>query len=53
MQKYINEKTGCKNTEAMAAHILRNYSFEQRAELGVNAIEQAYHVLKRNFEKYE
>jgi len=53
MRKYLNERSGKFSTDDFAAHILRNYSIEQCAELGANMIEQAYNVLRRNLHDYE
>lgn len=53
MREYLTERAGKISIDDFAAHILRNYSIEQCAELGSNMIEQAYTVLRRNFQSYE
>jgi len=53
MRTYLSEKAGGVSIEEFAEHILRNYAFEQRRDLGVSSIEQAYTVLRRSFQENE
>ena len=50
MESYLLEKASgyahMDTAEIFAAHVLRNYSFEQQAALGRDSIEAAYRLLR-------
>lgn len=53
MKAYLQDKLGERKipVEDFAEHILRNYSFKERAEFGITLIQQAYTVLCRNLNR--
>lgn len=53
IKEYLNARSNGVSAEDFAEHILRNYSFAERASLGDSPIEQAYAVLRRNLYGYD
>lgn len=50
MEQYLSEKASnyanMDTAEIFAQHVLRNYSYEQQAEMGSDCVEAAYRLLR-------